>query len=649
MVNPIDALVQPITSAFSQQFKEMFGTLNEFIAASMPSANYLRSLTQSFKIQETLARSSLDYTKALTFLEDQLDKTQGSRVENFKEITANFNSGIRRTGNELLGLQSELRRTGVDTSVSRKVFSELFAQTGGNIKSQDLLAKIIKDTSKNQLVGIDKLVEAMNSVSQEFREASVITGDPTRADRFAVAMQGLAKNLPQGMQNELLKFVMSTDRFSTRLMTGTEDLVRQLNMAQDPKEQQNLMKLIVETARQRLDEISNTSDETTKRMILEGQGLASLYASLTSFDQLIKETERGGVGVSEEFARAAADQNAINKTMLSQIEETRRTPTPGQAGELEGLKNAADLTKGIIQNLGSITSLLEPAFQTLVAGFSAVNAPSQAASQGVMASQIQFPDITPIKIQLEEFEDSIDYTKKGLNGAGGGIAEFTTRAVLAAKHLQDAFDTNIHNIEWTLNQGLKSMSEELLVQSNNLQLFNNKFKTMNFDFYTQSGEQAVKNLMQQYNLSFDDAQTKEISKIFENSRETYEELKRSLTSQSLLPKELEKLNRETASLLSGKMNELASIASTKREDIDTEQERKQLQVQFFRSQQGMIDELIRLQGLPNKDTQEVMIRMDAILKALAAQQKFISDQLKLPLISAEPLAGVGAAFATGKQ
>lgn len=657
--DPLSNFIAPITTAFSQQFKEMFGTLNEYIAASIPSVQYFKSVTESFKIQETLARSSLDYSKALDFLTGQLDRVEGSRLENMKEVVANFEAGIRTTGDDLLTLQSELRRTGVDTQLSRKVFSELYGITGGNVQSQNMLAKVVRDTSKSQLVSMDTLVKALDSVSDEMRTTSIIAGDPTRVDRITTAMAGMAASLPEGMRSELLKFIMSTENYSNRLMTGTEDIVQAIKTETDVAKLPALLEQLYSQLGSSLDSLTSGSDEFTKTLVLERLGLGALYASQSTVQKLVEEQKRTGKASLDGFAKSAADTDAVNKTMKSVLEaERRKTAAPGGMDELTGMREAVQLTTGALNSLGAVVGIVEPAFKGI----------ANALRGGIkgQAEVFQAPKagLDPLAIQTgQEYKKVIDDLTEGrqkiliLNeqyrSGAIDLTKFNQEIAKASDELNKSYTSRSNKIISDLESSFETLSENLERSHDSLAQFNEDVKAGitpggGYTFYDPKEENRFFNEAILAKVKFNEEQIKSFKDIFLQAQKTAKKIE-TTEPQANQVVALIKLNEQTQQLINTKINDLVEFSKNQSEKIDTVEERKKLAKDYsddlYRRVADFIEittEAQRTQKLNNKNIED-------IARVLKSHATLLEGIVKVPGIGDNLMIGVGASLLSQRE
>lgn len=659
--NILGDFLAPITTAFTQQFKEMFGTLNEFIAASIPSVQYFKSVTESFKIQETLARSSLDYSKALDFLTGQLDRVEGSRVENMKEVVANFEAGIRTTGDDLLTLQSELRRTGVDTQLSRKVFSELYGITGGNVQSQNMLAKVVRETSKSQLVSMDTLVKALDSVSDEMRTTSIIAGDPTRVDRITTAMAGMAASLPEGMRSELLKFIMSTENYSNRLMTGTEDIVQAIKTETDVAKLPALLEQLYSQLGSSLDSLTSGSDEFTKTLILERLGLGALYASQSTVQKLVEQQKLTGKASSDQFAKFAADTDAVSKTMKSTLEMERRKKGEGGMDELTGMKDAINLTTGSLNGLKVVTDTISPVFEELAKLLknNLIGGPKPGAANLPNAG---LPLVAMNPQAVQAYRDAIQELNQGKDKlkllhqeyAQGtiGINEFNKGVQRLLKDLNNlAGSTTMTKLAGVIERQLETYDENLGRSSASLTKFIDDLKTnSNFQFYREKnmGTEDFFGELSKRNIQLNKEQKDQFEKDFLSLRKQSKDIEESYAWADAQQRIVELNNKATKEII-GKLNALNALNLAAKENIDEGTERKARARQYSEDLNSKLFNFIeitteaqRTQKLNNKNIED-------IARVLKSHATLLEGIVKVPGIGDNLMIGVGASLLSQRE
>jgi len=650
----IDQLVAPITTAFSQQFKEMFSTLNEYISASIPSIQYFKSVTESFKIQETLARSSLDYSKALTFLENQLNRTEGSRLENMKEVVANFDSGIRATGDELLSLQSELRRTGVDTQLSRKVFTDLYGMTGGSVKAQDQLARSLRETSKNQLVSINSLVKALDAISEEMQINSIIANDPARAERITNAMAGMAIALPENMRSELLKFIISTDQYSNRLMTGTEEIVQAIKTESDVAKLPGLLEQLYSKLGSSLDTLTGGTSEFVKTRILENLNLKTLYAAQQTVQNLTEQQKITGPGADDAFAKFTADANAVDKTMKSVIEEERRKSN-NNLDELTGMKDAIQLTTGALKGLGTVTEALAPAFDLIAEGLKRV-VPQVQAQQNFQNANFALKDpellenYTKVIEELNKGKKDIVSLNEQYSAGAINLQSFNAEMDTLLRSLRSKEGSPIVDAGKDIELALTILDENLLKSSDSLGQFINDIKDqkINFVFSNLDDEAKFFNQLNKRNIRLNEDQTNQFKNLFEETNKKFKKIEKTNEGQDQFT-EKAKLERNVEIDVIAKLNVLLASMLNARKNIDEDSERKNLSNSLKKDLSDTLERFINLTTESQRTQKLNSDNVERITNVLRSHAILLEGIMKVPAVGDNTLIGVGQGLTSMRE
>lgn len=650
----LEGLFAPVLNSFSQQFKDIFSTLNEYISASIPSVNYFKTIADSSKIQEVLSRSNLNYTKALDSLQLVLQKSKGDIGENMKEIVANFESGIRDTGDELLALQSEMRRSGQDTQKTRAVFTQLYQITGGSLNAQNDLAASLRKSSKEQSISMDKFISGMKSMSQDMTDLSIVIGDPTRGIKISEDLINLTKGLDERSQQIIARFLMAPESLGQRITLGIDRLQEQYNQEKDSERKRILMSEILKKSVERAEQVFGGGTEDSRGRALTNAGLLSVVAALKTATQLTEASRLGSVEggeVRNSLERIAGGQDEINKTIKSQAEERRRNQTLEGVDQFQALKEGMEFTNKAMQGLGVVSEKLGWIFDKITETVRPLIVDTNKKENPVFVRDA----LEMSTLSLQEFGHEVDSVRFGLEALKDMLPqarqedikrqlsrmeqELRQEKLISEQELKINLNRRLQNFE-NLEKSLTDTQNTLLrmnVDSNTTSLFGDtRFNALIGDLETGG-----------YSLSKEKRQEmEELQKSFKDRYQTIKDRYTYGANTDKERKEMTDLNNQFKLQMAALIGDLLKETKREKEKIDESDEREKIIADNFKNAKELIQELADIQ---KRDK----VSLDDILAAIKKQQevqdkliKIVADYGKVPLIG-DASAGRGNTFAQG--
>jgi hypothetical protein len=210
---------------------ESFKNLVNTIRTQYNITNKLRESIQALDKNNLKALATgTTYNRFLQANTESLKDLRAGFRETVEVQLSNFAAGIRVNSDELNNLNQELLLTGQNTKALEGVNSQLLAITGKDVRAVSTAAKINQEVSEKYLISNDRLVETLNSLSEQLDQASFFGTQAVEAiTRVGQELQGVVGVGMSGPIQTVLSLLQpSIENISTQVLAGAEGLPQKL-------------------------------------------------------------------------------------------------------------------------------------------------------------------------------------------------------------------------------------------------------------------------------------------------------------------------------------------------------------------------------------------------------------------------------------
>lgn len=223
------------------QFEKLGGIIRDntqsfkgIITSNIRYFNIADNLVEAFRKFETLQIQSLgmgvNYARFLEANNDALDEARVGRQQLAEVMVSNFAAGIKMNSKELKNLNEEMIATGQDTKALESMNAQLLALTGRDVEVVNSLIKVNREVSDRYQISNDRLVQTMQSLSENFDQASFFGSDAVVAvGRLGTELQGLVGvDMPREINTAISLLIPSIENMSRRQLAGLDGLEEKL-------------------------------------------------------------------------------------------------------------------------------------------------------------------------------------------------------------------------------------------------------------------------------------------------------------------------------------------------------------------------------------------------------------------------------------
>ena len=228
--SPREPFFKPFLERFNRIGEDQINSIKTLVASNQRYFSITDNLIKAYKDFEALNEKSLamgvSYERFFNANSAELRSSKVSMQELAEVMVSNFGAGIRMNSKELQDLNEEMIATGQDTQALQSVNANLLALTGKNADVVSNLAKVNQDVSKEYQISNDRLVRTMQSLAENFEQASFFGSDAVEAvGTLGQELQGLiGVDMPQELNTAVSLLIPSMENIGRRQLLGLEGI-----------------------------------------------------------------------------------------------------------------------------------------------------------------------------------------------------------------------------------------------------------------------------------------------------------------------------------------------------------------------------------------------------------------------------------------
>tara|TARA_S200002703_G_scaffold158525_1_gene169135 strand:+ start:1118 stop:3100 length:1983 start_codon:yes stop_codon:yes gene_type:complete len=228
--SPREPFFKPFLERFNRIGEDQINSIKTLVASNQRYFSITDNLIKAYKDFEALNEKSLamgvSYERFFNANSAELRSSRVSMQELAEVMVSNFGAGIRMNSKELQDLNEEMIATGQDTQALQSVNANLLALTGKNADVVSNLAKVNQDVSKEYQISNDRLVRTMQSLAENFEQASFFGSDAVEAvGTLGQELQGLiGVDMPQELNTAVSLLIPSMENIGRRQLLGLEGI-----------------------------------------------------------------------------------------------------------------------------------------------------------------------------------------------------------------------------------------------------------------------------------------------------------------------------------------------------------------------------------------------------------------------------------------
>lgn len=306
-------------------------------------------------------------TTSRKFLEQNnkvLSQMRGDFTENAMELLKNFSDGIRKNSDSTIGLMNRMKITGQDTEAFRKLQVSMLSITGNNIDTMSVLSDTISETSRKSLVSEEKLITAINAMSEDLRLASFVDNAPENIAKYIALLQGEIQGLGSEEIAKSLRFLTSPDFFAKRFQIGLDPAITNDLLSG------NASLLDIKKALEKLDNFQSSlvksSDKNyelgVKSQMLDQLGIRDSMIAAHNMSKLLQDSNKDlsqlrATALEDLDTRATVEGEA--KNFYTKLFPKYYEDVVGALGMIE-IAVGARAGLGVLRNFGTLLSVMGP-------------------------------------------------------------------------------------------------------------------------------------------------------------------------------------------------------------------------------------------------------------------------------------------------